>query len=432
MNRPMAMLLTALLLTIAPLAAQWVKVDSIDAGATGKLAVHNGNLFLYGDPSGPQVFRRSTDNGLTWTDLAASLPDELFHLHSHNGELLANIGGTTVNGIFASSDDGATWTLRGYPAPSTGAILTLVSDGTALYAVGNRASVFRSLDNGATWTEFTIPDTFGPVNLLDFAAIGDTWVATATGLGALVSMDGGSSWQTLNPAFIIGGAEAINGTLFGTTFGVYELDGAPQWNPRVNGWPGFDPFYATGKSLTAAGTTVFAYAATIFEGAVYMSGNGGAQWSAVGTGLPTDLATGLDQFLAANADYVFCYLWGAPSSHPDLTGIYRTGYGATAIAGEGGGALPAGFALEQNYPNPFNPSTAIAFHIERASPVRLAVYDPGGRRVAVLVEQTLGAGRYSVRWDGRDASGRRVASGTYLYRLEAGSRKLSRKMLLVR
>lgn len=94
--------------------------------------------------------------------------------------------------------------------------------------------------------------------------------------------------------------------------------------------------------------------------------------------------------------------------------------------------LPAQHALFSNRPNPFNPATAIRFALPSAQRARLEVLDLAGRRVVTLVDGEREAGYHEVRWDGRDSAGRSVASGTYLYRLVAGSFAQSRKMLLVK
>jgi hypothetical protein len=96
-------------------------------------------------------------------------------------------------------------------------------------------------------------------------------------------------------------------------------------------------------------------------------------------------------------------------------------------------ATPAlSFALDQNWPNPFNPVTRIAFSIDRRGPVSLRIYDIAGRLVRTLVSGSRPAGAYRETWDGLDASGARVASGIYFYRLESGQRSITRKALLLR
>jgi hypothetical protein len=93
---------------------------------------------------------------------------------------------------------------------------------------------------------------------------------------------------------------------------------------------------------------------------------------------------------------------------------------------------PRQIRLDQNYPNPFNPYTAVAFFIARRSPVELSVYDVMGRVVRRLANGEMPAGHHILNWDGRDESGRPVATGVYVYRLEAGGFEQTRKMVLLR
>ncbi len=93
---------------------------------------------------------------------------------------------------------------------------------------------------------------------------------------------------------------------------------------------------------------------------------------------------------------------------------------------------PGGLCIYQNQPNPFNPRTAIRFDLPTAGPVRLSVYDLAGRLVRVLVEGRIAAGSHEAVWDGRDADGRGMASGSYFARLETNSARETTRMMLVR
>ena len=104
----------------------------------------------------------------------------------------------------------------------------------------------------------------------------------------------------------------------------------------------------------------------------------------------------------------------------------------TAVLEERSAALPASFDLEQNYPNPFNSETVIRFALPQSTTVELAVYNLAGQKVAQLVHGLREAGRYTVHWDGRVDDGEILATGMYIYRLRAGSRMQSRKLLLLR
>jgi hypothetical protein len=94
-------------------------------------------------------------------------------------------------------------------------------------------------------------------------------------------------------------------------------------------------------------------------------------------------------------------------------------------------SLPESFRLS-NTPTPFNPSTVIGFGLASPLPVRLAVYSAAGQRVRELVCGRMSAGHHSVVWDGRNNAGTPVSSGVYFYRLEAGGRSETRKMMLMR
>lgn len=89
--------------------------------------------------------------------------------------------------------------------------------------------------------------------------------------------------------------------------------------------------------------------------------------------------------------------------------------------------IPSSFLLEQNYPNPFNPNTVIKFDVMKKSFVKIIVYDITGREVKRLVDEDLGAGKYSVNFDGGN-----LASGIYFYSLLAGDFAETKKMILVK
>jgi hypothetical protein len=83
-------------------------------------------------------------------------------------------------------------------------------------------------------------------------------------------------------------------------------------------------------------------------------------------------------------------------------------------------------------PNPFNPQTTIQYHNPYQGPVNLAIYDCLGHRVRVLLSGFQPEGRGQVRWDGRDESGRAVASGIYFIRGLFGSERVYGKVTLLR
>ena len=85
------------------------------------------------------------------------------------------------------------------------------------------------------------------------------------------------------------------------------------------------------------------------------------------------------------------------------------------------------FILSQNYPNPFNPSTTISFVLPKASEVSLKVYNMIGQEVASLINGRLNSGVQAVQFDASN-----LASGMYIYRLQAGNFSRTKKMVLIK
>jgi hypothetical protein len=91
------------------------------------------------------------------------------------------------------------------------------------------------------------------------------------------------------------------------------------------------------------------------------------------------------------------------------------------------GDAPIEFALKQNYPNPFNPTTNIVYSLAESADVKLVVYDILGRRVATLVNELQTEGIHTINFNASS-----LASGTYIYRIEAGSFVSVKKMILIK
>lgn len=89
-------------------------------------------------------------------------------------------------------------------------------------------------------------------------------------------------------------------------------------------------------------------------------------------------------------------------------------------------------AIAGIYPNPFNPATTIACRLAEAGPVQIAIFTIDGRRIRTLVDDHREAGEFTVAWDGRDATGRRAASGQYFCRLRSRDQSDTRKLTLLK
>lgn len=89
--------------------------------------------------------------------------------------------------------------------------------------------------------------------------------------------------------------------------------------------------------------------------------------------------------------------------------------------------VPEKFSLSQNYPNPFNPSTNITFQLSEASKVEISVYSILGQKVATIINGSYPLGSHTVQWNAQN-----LASGVYIYRMQAGSFIQTRKLILLK
>ena len=96
------------------------------------------------------------------------------------------------------------------------------------------------------------------------------------------------------------------------------------------------------------------------------------------------------------------------------------------------GDTPLAFELGGAVPNPFNPATTLRFRLPAPGHTTLKLYDVQGRLVKTLVDEHRAAGEHQVRWQGRDETGRRVASGIYCARLVSNGKISVRRLVLVK
>ena len=89
--------------------------------------------------------------------------------------------------------------------------------------------------------------------------------------------------------------------------------------------------------------------------------------------------------------------------------------------------IPTSYSLSQNYPNPFNPSTVIKFSVINNEHVSLKIYNSIGQEIAVLVNDILPSGNYSIKWNAEN-----ISSGVYFYTLRTDNFRSTKKLILLR
>jgi hypothetical protein len=123
---------------------------------------------------------------------------------------------------------------------------------------------------------------------------------------------------------------------------------------------------------------------------------------------------------------------------PSTPDIGADEFGPTTSVTDRAAGIPDEFNLEQNYPNPFNPATTFKYALPKTSRVTIVVFNLVGQRIATLVDGERSAGYHAEVWDGHNDNRNTVASGVYIYQIEAtatdGSERFSsvKKMLLIR
>lgn len=135
------------------------------------------------------------------------------------------------------------------------------------------------------------------------------------------------------------------------------------------------------------------------------------------------------------------YFWRVRSRVINSTGNDNTfslfsGTGSFKVADDltsvGENIIPSEFAVHQNYPNPFNPETAISYALPENAFVTIKIYNMLGQEVKTLINREHESGFYVASWRGDDNYGSMVASGAYIYRVTAGSKVQTKKMVLLK
>jgi hypothetical protein len=102
------------------------------------------------------------------------------------------------------------------------------------------------------------------------------------------------------------------------------------------------------------------------------------------------------------------------------------------LGNDNAGLIPAEFALYQNYPNPFNPITTLSYDLPEDALVNITIYDMMGKQTRTLINNRQAAGYKSIQWNATNDAGQPVSAGLYLYTIQAGEFRQTRKMWLLK
>ena len=138
----------------------------------------------------------------------------------------------------------------------------------------------------------------------------------------------------------------------------------------------------------------------------------------------------IDSDVEENTEYFYRvnYYAGQWSNYTDIIAVVFTAALDVANAGN----VPSTYNIHQNYPNPFNPMTTINFELPRKEFVNISIYNLMGRHIKSLVNMNQDAGYRSIHWDATNDLGQPVSAGMYIYTIQAGEFRQTRKMVLLK
>ena len=287
--------------------------------------------------------------------------------------------------------------------------------------------VSKSTDNGLTWEGYELSSTKGDVNTIlvdpydsDIIYAGGFYVNAQYNSipGLFKTTNGGTDWQE------------IGWTITGT---IYVLSFDPFDNEKIylGSSSGFFTSTDGGSSWIKFPTVTYVRAITvdpntpnkIFAGTaygVYISTDGGTHWEAMNNGLLFDDIRCLEMDPTNNV------LYAGTSG----CGVFRYSLSTSVDNERNQSGLPAGAVLYQNYPNPFNISTEIRYELNQSGVVNLSVFDINGRLIRNLVDTFQEAGMRNAIWSGKDAYGKDVSSGIYVFKVQTADHVEMKKMVL--
>ncbi len=386
--------------------AQWEKSITPYSGNINEFKCIGNNIYAATEEGGILQFN---GNGTSWQQINSGLNNLSIRSIS---QLNAGLFACTLGGIYLSEDGGNSWTSSSIGL-NTSNISSVVESSNLIFCSAWSDGIYKSTNGGKNW----IKQTNNPASvLINKLVINDNILYASTwGGGINKSTDNGGTWSFISNSI---SSLFINTVAFNNNYiyagiwnsGLYmSSDGGTTWKKSAEGLTSstvYDFEFYDNNIIVGTGAGVF------------LSTNNGNNWTSInggGVSHYTDIFS-----VKIYGNYLF-------AGGIQETGIWRRPLSdiITDIAENNKPILD--FDLSQNYPNPFNPNTTISYQIPKAGKVSLKVYDILGKEVAVLVEEYKEIGKYIVNFNGSN-----LASGIYMYKLEAGNFVSTKKLVLMK
>jgi photosystem II stability/assembly factor-like uncharacterized protein len=391
--------------------AQWDKVEEIISPLIFSALFSGDNIYI-----GTDTLYISSDKGLTWRpELVAGEPVDITALFRVNGRIFA---GTYGKGIYQSTDDGESWHIFNSGLNSFALFAkTFVLSGDTLFYGSDGGGVYFLKLNSSEWQSYNqnLPSNYA-WTIIDLAVTNSTIIASSGGSGYHYLRPKGSAEWMERTILTPGGSMttpnvllSMGDTVFaGSRYGIFRsIDSGYNWD-------------SVGiRALPLTDVVSFVKDRNrIYAGFTRSAGNDFFIWYSDDFG---DTWNFMDhQFQYLNKIYIFDNkIWASTNDGLWFNKLEPVSAGPIEI--------PLTYKLEQNYPNPFNPSTKISWQSTVSSWQTLKIYDVLGNEIVTLVNEEKPAGTYQVEFDGS-----KLTSGVYFYRLQAGTHREVKKMMLVK
>ncbi|GJQ64508.1 MAG: hypothetical protein SCALA702_35610 [Melioribacteraceae bacterium] len=386
--------------------SNWVQVGEFEGGDLIWVTTEDKDGQLLAGTWGGKI-SRSTDNGLSWTQLNTGMNVAYIWSLVVDGD---DIYAGTERGVYKSTDNGQNWEVT---ALANIDVRAMAISNTKIYAGTWGQGLYTSTDGGDSWSAISRELTNAAVHALAVNADGDIFAGTYTS-GIYRSTNDGSSFEHLDAGYLHIWSMGIDsqGNIFAGTYG------GGMYYSNNNG----DTFVAYNNNLPA--THIYSIRIDPSDDVYITSWNGGVfvlesdarsdQWGPLGM-------NGLD----------VSSLW-----YDETEGALYAATGAGLIYKNDDPLLaleqidisaPIEFNLAQNYPNPFNPSTRINFSIAEEGHYKLSIFNLLGEELAVLVSEDMTPGNYNYTFNANN-----LPSGLYIYNLSGNGISLSGKMMLLK
>lgn len=421
---------------------------------------------MYAGTAGAGVYK-TTNAGVNWVQVNNGLTNlivQCMAISKSNPDII--MCGTTNTGsspgIYRSTDGGANWTLKnnGITEPilpqaiaidptDPNICYTVIFIGTANAITG----VYKTTDGGNNWaaaingittaknflsiainplnhnvvyigSSFDFATSTGPQKIYKSVNAGGLWTDVSTGLPNLstdINPVRSLSISNVDTAIVLAGLfqnSTTNGGMFLTT------NGGGQWTKIQTGLPNVVGALIRSVLIRPGSSMDFfaGYDGVAPSTGIWRTTNRGVTWSSFASGVMQ--ANYIVRALAFKTS-VDSTLYAGVAGTVGM-GVYEYSFIPVGISGQNG-KIPKEFALYPNYPNPFNPATNIQYDVPKVSNVTMKIYDIRGREVATLVNENKQPGTYSVTFNAAN-----FASGVYFYRISAGDFTKTMKMILVK